>query len=72
MRAATAVGLRKSNGVPATSRVRRGNQGGIDGREFVGLNHKQVAENVAGALTGEIEVRVVGEIEDVFLSVVAE
>ena len=44
-----------------------GNQAGIDGSELVGLNYQQVAENIAGALAGEIEIRVVGEIDDGFL-----
>src|SRR5258708_38184963 len=34
-----------------------GNQAGIDGSEFVGLNHKLVAEKSAGALAGASELR---------------
>ena len=65
MRAPTAVDFVKSNGVPATgfsSPV--GNQAGIDRREFRSLQREHVAEDVAFALAGEIEVRVIGEIDD--------
>ena len=42
------------------------NQAGIHGSELVGGNHQLVGENVAVTLAGEIEVGVIGEIDDGF------
>src|SRR6266851_657668 len=43
-----------------------GNQTGIDGSVLVGVNHEQVAEDVAGTLASEIEITVAGEIDHGF------
>ena len=41
-----------------------GNQAGIDRREFRSVQREHVAEDVAFALAGEIEVGVIGEVDD--------
>ena len=58
-------GLRKSNGVPATGAQLAGrDQRRVDRREAVRVDQQLVAEDVARALAGEVEVGVVGEVDD--------